>query len=66
MRKVFGFSVIAGLLIIIGTAGSADLGLLDMTGIVARGVIGMLLMILGYIGLEILGSESLNKRRARK
>lgn len=63
MRKAFGFCVIAGLLIILGTFGSADLGLLDMDGIVARGVIGLLLLVLGYIGLSY---EKPNKRRVRK
>lgn len=66
MTKVFGFCIAAGLFMIIGSVGSAELGILDMGGFVARGVIGLALLAVGYIGLEALSSKSLNKRRPRK
>ena len=50
MRKVFSFCIIAGMFIILGTAGGSDLGYWDMTGIVARSCIGILLMAIGCIG----------------
>lgn len=50
MKKVFNFCIIAGLLIILGTAGASDCGWLNMSEIVARGCIGILLMGIGCIG----------------
>jgi hypothetical protein len=52
MRKTFGFCIIAGILIILGTAGSSDLGSLNMGDIVGRCCIGILITVFGYIGLK--------------
>lgn len=52
MKKVFGFCILAGILLILGTAGSSDLGSLNMSEIVARGCIGVLFMTVGYVGLK--------------
>ena len=48
---IFLFIMCGGFVLMIGTAGSADTGLLDFETILVQGGTSVILMLLGFIGL---------------
>lgn len=58
--KIFGLSMVAGLFLILCTAGSSDLNLIDFKTILIRGGIGLLLCVLGFVGLKASNWEYIN------
>lgn len=51
--KIFGLSLVAGFLFILGTAGLSDCDLIDFKTILVRCGIGLLLMLIGLVGLKV-------------
>lgn len=54
---IFKLSVLIGLLLVIGTAGSSDLGLIDIESLAIRMGVGIFLVAFGFIGLKLLNVE---------
>lgn len=61
MRKilhiVFGLCMVAGIVMILGTAGSSDLGMIDFNTILVDSLIGLGVTAIGYIGLKLTGAD---------
>lgn len=58
MKNIFfGLCMLAGFVIILGTAGSSDLGLIDFKAILVQGLIGLGVMGVGYFGLRLTGAD---------
>ena len=55
IKKIFrilcGLVILVGIFIVIGTAGSSDLGLIDTTAVIERTTLGILLVASGWFGL---------------
>jgi hypothetical protein len=60
LKVLFGVTVGAGLLVVLGTAGSSDLGLIDWTTVLVRSVIGVGLVLVGLGGFKIIDPNSFN------
>ena len=52
---VFGLCDLAGFMTIFGVAGASDLNLIDMNTIIVKSCIGVVLLVIGYIGLKLSG-----------
>lgn len=50
---IFGLCVFASFVLMIGTAGSSDLNLIDFKQIVIQSLIALALMLIGFIGLKL-------------
>ena len=57
LHTIFGLSMFAGFMFMIGTAGSSDLGLIDFKTLVIHMLIGMGLFAGGFVGLKLSGSD---------
>lgn len=55
MRKIFSLLLVFGILLMSGAIGSADLNRIDNMTYLILGLIGIGLMITGYIGLRKIG-----------
>lgn len=53
LTTVFGLSIGAGFLLVLGTAGSSDLNLIDFKTILIQSGIGLVLVWIGFKGLKI-------------
>ena len=53
VTTVSAFSMVIGIVLVLGTAGSADLNLIDIGTLIARGCGGAVLSVIGFIGLAI-------------
>lgn len=49
----FGLCMLVGMVLIIGTAGSSDLNLLDWNTLLKQSGIAMTLVIVGFVGLKL-------------
>lgn len=59
LHTIFCLSMVVGFVIILGTAGSSDLGMIDDKAIVIRGAIGLACMVVGYCGAKLSGANYL-------
>ena len=58
MKNIFfGLCMLAGFVILLGTAGSSDLGLIEFKTIVVQGLIGLGISGVGYLGLRLTGAD---------
>jgi hypothetical protein len=55
--------VFGGVVVILGTAGASDLGTIGLTEMMIRGIIGIGLSLVGYLGLKIGGFENVEIER---
>jgi hypothetical protein len=46
-------SMVSGFILVLGTAGSADLNLIDIGTLIARGFVGVILTGFGFVGLTV-------------
>lgn len=53
LTVLFGLSIGVGFFIVLGTAGSSDLNLIDFKTIIIQGAIGVALVWIGFIGLKV-------------
>lgn len=53
LKKFLGLSMFIGFLLMIGTAGSSDLGLISFERLVIRMCLGIIMITGGYIGLKL-------------
>lgn len=54
---IFGLCMFVGFMIILGTAGSSDLGLIECNKILVQSFIGVGVMGVGYLGLRLTGAD---------
>ena len=54
---IFGLCMLAGFYVILCTAGASDLNQINMSEIIVRGCIGVVLLLVSYIGLKLSGWE---------
>lgn len=52
LHTVFGLCMFAGIMIMLGAAGSSDLGITDFKTVVIHTSIGMVVMLVGYFGAK--------------
>lgn len=61
MRKIISkiscLIMFIGFYVLVGTAGASDLDLIGMSDIISRGLIGIVLMLTGFIGVKIGGGR---------
>lgn len=50
-KLIFGTCLLSGIVILIGTAGSSDIGTIDFKSIISQSKTGLLLVGIGYLGL---------------
>lgn len=55
LHKIFGLSVLAGIILMIGTAGSSDLDLIGFEELVVQSSKGLIIMLVGMSGLWLSG-----------
>jgi len=55
--------VFGGVVVILGTAGASDLGTIGLNEMMIRGIIGLGLSLVGYLGLKIGGFEHVEIER---
>jgi hypothetical protein len=55
IKKISGLSCITGFVYILGIAGMSDLNLIDLKSILIKAIIGIAIMVSGYIGLKANG-----------
>lgn len=60
LTVLFGLSIGAGFLIVLGTAGSSDLNLIDFKTILIQSAIGVALVWIGFIGLKFTNPAHFN------
>lgn len=53
LKTLFGLSIGAGFLILLGTAGASDFSGIGLATILVQGVIGTALIWIGFIGLKV-------------
>ena len=53
----FGLCMLFGFIVIFRTTGLSDLNLIDFNTLLVRSCIGIVLMLIGYIGLKVTGWE---------
>ena len=59
VNKIFGWIMFSGFVLLFGTAGSSDIGLIqDHKVLIFRGVLSIILMFVGYRGLKLNGSDA--------
>lgn len=58
INKIFGICMLIGFVLILGTAGNSDLGLISFKTKVIKCLIGLVLIGIGYIGLKLNGSKA--------
>lgn len=56
-RIVSGLCMAIGLVWLLGTVGSADLGLIDFETLLIRSIIGIAIFVGGFVGLKLSGSD---------
>ena len=61
LLSLFGVIFAVGLFVLIGTAGSSDLGMIDTGTSVVRCLIGFALMFGGIVGLKASGMERVER-----
>ena len=54
---IFGLCMFIGFVLMVGTAGSSDLNLIDWDTILKQSLIALILMTVGFIGLKLSGWE---------
>lgn len=52
---IFGLCDLAGFMTIFGVAGASDLNLIDTNTLIVKSCIGVVLLLVGYIGLKLSG-----------
>ena len=51
--KIFGVCALLGFVVMLGTAGASDLDTLSFEKIVIQSALGLVLMVVGFIGLRL-------------
>lgn len=57
LNTIFVLSMVIGFIIVAGTAGSSDLGLIDLKTLVVHGIVGVAFMLFGFTGFKICDLE---------
>ena len=52
-HRIFGLCAFGGFMFMVGTAGASDCNLIDFRQIVIQSLIGLALVIIGFIGLKL-------------
>ena len=64
---IFKLMIIAGIFIVLGTAGASDLGRIDLSEIISHILFSTILIVSGKLGLKIIKPKhSLIRRKIRK
>lgn len=56
-KSFFGLCMLTGFMIILGTAGASDIGLIEFKDIVAQGLIGLGISTVGFFGFKLTGAD---------
>ena len=57
IHTIFGLFIAFGFILILGTAGASDFGTLDFMGLVVRGSVGIMSIVIGFVGLKLSGCK---------
>lgn len=61
MKYVFGTCMVIGFLVVLGTAGASDCGMVEFGEAVMRSIGGVVVALVGFVGIKVMEEREENK-----